>query len=171
VLRVSNSVAAGVVSRISSVRQAVMLVGLTRIRRWATLMVVDDVAEAPEAQLLTALTQARLCENLAPRFGTDPGAAFVAGLVTGMADLMASTPAAMAEQLPLTTEVADALTLGTGRLGALLTAVRAYEAGEWGSGELAGLSLDAMRWSTRTLTAAHRFSTGATKRRRGPVGR
>jgi c-di-GMP-related signal transduction protein len=171
VLRVSNSVAAGVVSRISSVRQAVMLVGLNRIRRWATLMVVDDVAEAPEAQLLTALTQARLCENLAPRFGTDPGAAFVAGLVTGMAELMASTPAAMAEQLPLTAEVSDALTAGTGRLGALLTAVRAYEAGEWGSGELAGLSLDAMRWSTRTLTAAHRFSPGATKRSRGAVGK
>ena len=171
VLRVSNSVAAGVVSRISSVRQAVMLVGLTRIRRWATLMVVDDVAEAPEEQLLTALTQARLCENLAPRFGTDPGAAFVAGLVTGMAGLMASTPAAMAEQLPLTIEVSEALTAGTGRLGALLTAVRAYEAGEWGTGELAGLSLDAMRWSTRTLTAAHRFSPSAAQRRRGTLGR
>jgi c-di-GMP-related signal transduction protein len=169
VLRVSNSVAAGVVSRISSVRQAVMLVGLNRIRRWATLMVVDDVAEAPEEQLLTALAQARLCESLAPRFRADPGAAFVAGLVTGMARLMAMTPAAMAEQLPLTTEVSDALTVGSGRLGDVLRAVRAYEEGEWGSGDLAGLSLDAMRWSTRTLTAAHRFSPSPTKRRRGPA--
>ncbi|WIM93751.1 HDOD domain-containing protein [Actinoplanes oblitus] len=158
VLRVSNSVAAGVVSRISSVRQAVMLVGLTRIRRWATLMVVDDVAEAPEEQLLTALTQARLCENLAARFGADQGAAFVAGLVTGMARLMGSTPSAMAEQLPLTADVADALTSGTGRLGQVLNAVSAYEAGEAGSADLAGPALDAMRWSTRTLTAAHRFN-------------
>ncbi|MEV0897517.1 HDOD domain-containing protein [Actinoplanes sp. NPDC049802] len=168
VLRVSNSVAAGVVSRISSVRQAVMLVGLNRIRRWATLMVVDDVAEAPEAQLLTALTQARLCENLAARFGADPGAAFVAGLVTGMAGLMSVTPAAMAEQLPLTAEVADAVTLGTGRLGRVVRAVQAYEEGEWGTGELAGLSLDAMRWSTRTLTAAHRFAPGKPRRRPAP---
>ncbi|BCJ40313.1 hypothetical protein GCM10010168_31720 [Actinoplanes ianthinogenes] len=158
VLRVSNSVAAGVVSRISSVRQAVMLVGLTRIRRWATLMVVDDVAEAPEEQLLTALTQARLCENLAARFGADQGAAFVAGLVTGMARLMGSTPSAMAEQLPLTSDVADALTNGTGRLGQVLNAVSAYEAGEAGSADLAVPALDAMRWSTRTLTAAHRFN-------------
>ncbi|GAA4586380.1 EAL and modified HD-GYP domain-containing signal transduction protein [Actinoplanes octamycinicus] len=158
VLRVSNSVAAGVVSRISSVRQAVMLVGLTRIRRWATLMVVDDVAEAPEEQLLTALTQARLCENLAARFGADQGAAFVAGLVTGMARLMGSTPAAMAEQLPLTADVADALTSGTGRLGQVLNAVSAYEKGEAGSADLAVPALDAMRWSTRTLTAAHRFN-------------
>ncbi|WP_433790285.1 EAL and HDOD domain-containing protein [Actinoplanes sp. CA-252034] len=169
VLRVSNSVAAGVVSRISSVRQAVMLVGLNRIRRWATLMVVDDVGEAPEEQLLTALAQARLCESLAPRFRADPGAAFVAGLVTGMARLMAMTPAAMAEQLPLTIEVSDALTVGTGRLGDVLRAVRAYENGEWGTGDLAGLSLDAMRWSTRTLTAAHRFSPTPSKRRRGPA--
>ncbi|WP_328476717.1 HDOD domain-containing protein [Actinoplanes sp. NBC_00393] len=163
VLRVSNSVAAGVVSRISSVRQAIMMIGLTHIRRWATLMVVDDVAEAPEEQLLTALTQARLCENLANRFGVDPGAAFVAGLVTGMARLMGLSPAAMTEQLPLAVEVSDALTYGTGRLGGLLEAVRAYEAGEWGSGDLAGPALDAMRWSTRTLSAAHRFVPAGTR--------
>ncbi|WP_307798108.1 EAL and HDOD domain-containing protein [Actinoplanes flavus] len=162
VLRVSNSVAAGVVSRISSVRQAIMMVGLTRIRRWATLMVVDDVGEAPEEQLLTALAQARLCESLAPRFGADPGAAFVAGLVTGMAGVMATTPAAMAEQLPLSTEVADALTHGAGRLGQVLSTVQAYENGEWGTGDLAGLSLDAMRWSTLTLTAANAYAPGKT---------
>ncbi|WP_239138321.1 EAL and HDOD domain-containing protein [Actinoplanes regularis] len=158
VLRVSNSAAAGVTSKISSVRQAVMLVGLTRIRRWATLMVVDDVAEAPEEQLLTALTLARLCENLAPRFGADPGAAFISGLVTGMARLTGCTAAAMAEQLPLTADVSDALTSGTGRLGAVLNAVRAYEAGESGHEDLAVPALDAMRWSTRTLTDAHGFT-------------
>ncbi|MFC7531120.1 EAL and HDOD domain-containing protein [Actinoplanes sp. GCM10030250] len=167
VLRVSNSVAAGVVSRVSSVRQAIMLIGLNHIRRWATLMVVDDVAEAPEEQLLTALTHARLCENLAHRFGADPAAAFVAGLLTGMARLMGTTPAAVAEQLPLSAEVADAVNLGTGRLGKLLDAVRAYEDGDWGTGDLAGPALDAMRWSTRTLTAAHRFTPSSPRRRMG----
>ncbi|MEU8243721.1 HDOD domain-containing protein [Actinoplanes missouriensis] len=159
VLRVSNSVAAGVVSRVSSVRQAIMLIGLTHIRRWATLMVVDDVGgEAPEEQLLTALTQARLCETVAPRFGADPAAAFVAGLINGMAELMAMTPAAMVEQLPLSEDVSDALTTGAGRLGEVLRAVRAYGDGEWGTGDLAGPFLDAMRWSTRTLSAAQRFA-------------
>ncbi|MEU4692831.1 HDOD domain-containing protein [Actinoplanes sp. NPDC023714] len=162
VLRVSNSVAAGVTSRISSVRQAIMMIGLTHIRRWATLMVVDDVGEAPEEQLLTALTKARLCENLAPRFRADPGAAFVAGLVSGMAELMAMTPAAMVEQLPLAADVSDALTTGSGRLGEVLRAVQAYGEGSWGSGDLAGPFLDAMRWSTMTLTAAQRFAPVAT---------
>ncbi|WP_229072564.1 EAL and HDOD domain-containing protein [Actinoplanes sp. DH11] len=164
VLRVSNSVAAGVVSRISSVRQAIMMIGLTHIRRWATLMVVDDVGEAPEEQLLTTLTQARLCETLAPRFRADPGAAFVAGLVSGMAELMSMTPAAMVEQLPLTADVSDALTTGAGRLGEVLRAVRAYGDGEVVQGDLAGPYLDAMRWSTRTLSAAQRFTpVGAPK--------
>ncbi|WP_433825293.1 EAL and HDOD domain-containing protein [Actinoplanes sp. CA-015351] len=162
VLRVSNSVAAGVVSRISSVRQAIMLIGLTHIRRWATLMVVDDVGEASEEQLLTALTQARLCETVAPRFGADPAEAFVAGLVNGMAQLMAMTPAAMVEQLPLTAEVSDALTTGSGRLGEVLRAVRAYGEGAWGTDDLAGPFLDAMRWSTRTLSAAQRFTPATT---------
>ncbi|BBH71165.1 hypothetical protein ACTI_78500 [Actinoplanes sp. OR16] len=162
VLRVSNSVAAGVTSRVSSVRQAIMMIGLTHIRRWATLMVVDDVGEAPEEQLLTALTKARLCENLAPRFRADPGAAFVAGLVSGMAELMALTPAAMVEQLPLADDVSDALTTGAGRLGDVLRAVQAYGDGDWGSGDLAGPFLDAMRWSTMTLSAAQRFTPVAT---------
>ncbi|RAK42793.1 diguanylate phosphodiesterase [Actinoplanes lutulentus] len=162
VLRVSNSVAAGVVSRISSVRQAIMLIGLTHIRRWATLMVVDDVGEAPEEQLLTALTQARLCETVAPRFGADPAEAFVAGLINGMAQVMAMTPAAMVEQLPLTAEVSDALTTGSGRLGEVLRAVRAYGEGDWGTDDLAGPFLDAMRWSTRTLSAAQRFTPATT---------
>jgi c-di-GMP-related signal transduction protein len=158
VLRVSNSVAAGVVSRISSVRQAIMMIGLTHIRRWATLMVVDDVGEAPEEQLLTALTQARLCENLAPRFGADPGAAFVAGLVSGMAAVMNMPLSAMIEQLPLSLDVSEALTLGSGRLGKVLEAVKAYSEGDLDSGDLAGPFLDAMRWSTRTLSAAQRFT-------------
>ena len=66
VLRASNSAAAGGASRVSSVRQAVVMIGLAHIRQWAMLMVIDDVAEATEDQMITALTRARLSENVAP---------------------------------------------------------------------------------------------------------
>jgi c-di-GMP-related signal transduction protein len=154
VLRASNSAFASTSNRISSIRQAVVMQGLDQIRRWAMLMVVDDVAEATEAQLVDALHRARLCNNLAPAFSADPDAAFVAGLVTAVAVLLAVTPAMLAQHLPLTEEIDNALARGTGNLGRLLRTVEAYQRGDmeafegqYSGAELTRTVMEAMRWS------------------------
>jgi EAL and modified HD-GYP domain-containing signal transduction protein len=160
VLRASNSAAAGTASRVSSLRQAVVMLGLPHIRQWAILMVVDDVAEATEAQLSAALTRARLCQNLAPKFGIDPDAAFMAGLITAVAVLLGITPAAMAHHLPLTADIDAALERGIGPLGQLLRVINAYERGDlaqvaatYKGEDLTGTVMDAMSWSTRAVQA------------------
>jgi c-di-GMP-related signal transduction protein len=155
VLRASNSAAAGAHSRVSSVRQAVVLIGMTQIRQWAMLMVIDDVAGATEDQMVTALARARLCENVAGLLAAPADPAFMAGLITGVAALLNLTHAAMAEQLPLAPEVSAALLHGAGPIGQVLRVVDAYENGELidlaGGRNLAGEYMDAMRWSTRAL--------------------
>jgi c-di-GMP-related signal transduction protein len=158
VLRASNSAAAGTASRVSSLRQAIVMLGLAHIRQWAILMVVDDVAEATETQLAEALTRARLCQNLAPKFGINPDAAFMAGLITAVAGLLGITSAAMAHQLSLTADIDAALERGIGPLGQLL--INAYERGDlaqvaatYKGGDLTGTVMDAMSWSTRTVRA------------------
>ena len=153
VLRVSNSAATGSPMRVSSVRQAVVMVGLAHIRQWAMLMVIDDVASATEEQMISALTRARLCENVAGLVGAAPDAAFMAGMIAGVAELLGLTPSAMAQQIPLATDVAEALVDGTGPLGEALQLVTAYEAGERNALDLATSYLDAMRWSTRAVQA------------------
>jgi EAL and modified HD-GYP domain-containing signal transduction protein len=153
VLRVSNSAASGSPSRVSSVRQAVVLVGLANIRQWAMLMVIDDVAEATDEQMIIALTRARLCESVAGPVGAAPEVAFMAGLIVGVAELLNLTPAAMAQQIPLTTDVAAALVDGAGPLGEVLRIVAAYESGERGALDLAACYMDAMLWATRTVRA------------------
>jgi EAL and modified HD-GYP domain-containing signal transduction protein len=157
VLRASNSAAAGAHARVSSVRQAVVLIGLAQIRQWAMLMVIDDVAEATEDQMVTALTRARLAENVARSVGAPPDAAFMAGLISGVALLLNLTPAAMAEQLPLAPEVSAALLHGIGPIGHVLKVVDAYETGDLtdiaDAPGLAGDYIDAMRWSTRAVQA------------------
>jgi c-di-GMP-related signal transduction protein len=160
VLRASNSAAAGTASRVSSLRQAVVMLGLAHIRQWAILMVVDDVAEATETQLAEALTRARLCQNLAPKFGINPDAAFMAGLITAVAGLLGITSAAMAHQLSLTADIDAALERGIGPLGQLLRVINAYERGDlaqvaatYTGGDLTGTVMDAMSWSTRTVRA------------------
>ena len=162
VLRASNSAAAGTASRVSSVRQAVVMVGFAHIRQWAMLMVIDDVAEATEEQMITALTRARLCENIARRIDAQPDAAFMAGIISGVAGLLGVTGAAMAAHLPLSPDVAAALTDRSGPLGRVLGEVDAYERGDLsgltGADDLPALYLDAMRWSTRAVQATSRIA-------------
>jgi c-di-GMP-related signal transduction protein len=153
VLRVSNSAAIGSPLRVSSVRQAVVMIGLAHIRQWAMLMVIDDVAEATEDQLITALTRARLCETVARSMQAAPDAGFMAGLIVGVAELLNLTSAAMAHQIPLAADVAAALTEGTGPLGEVLRIVTAYEADEPDARDLIVPYMEAMRWAALAVQA------------------
>jgi c-di-GMP-related signal transduction protein len=151
VLRASNSAAAGASSRVSSVRQAVVMVGLTHIRRWTILMVIDDLAEATEEQMIAVLARARFCENAARRLNASPDAAFMAGVVSGVAALLGMTRSVMAAQLPLSAEMSAALIRGVGPLGRVLQIVDAYDDGELLDADLAAHYMDAVRWSTRAV--------------------
>jgi len=158
VLRASNSAAAGHANRVSSVGQAVAMVGLKHIRQWAMLMVLDGLGGATEEHMLGVLTRARLCENVAPWFTADPESAFMAGVITGVAQLLGIPSGAMTDQFPLAPAVAAALTDGSGRLGQVLSAVDAYENGELSTFDLAPQYIAAVRWSTRTLDASTRLT-------------
>jgi c-di-GMP-related signal transduction protein len=158
VLRASSSAAAGGPSRISSVRQAVVMVGLEHVRQWAMLMVIDDVAGATEDQMIAALTRARLSENVAVMLGAPADTAFMAGLIGGVADLLGLAHSAMADQLPLSADIVAALVEGTGPLGEVLAVVTAYEQGDPATGDLAGRYLDAIRWSARAVAATSRLT-------------
>jgi EAL and modified HD-GYP domain-containing signal transduction protein len=151
VLRASNSAAAGATSRVSSVRQAVVMVGLPHIRRWTILMVIDDLTEATEEQMVAVLARARFCENVAGVVGAPADAAFMAGLISGVAALLGMTRAGMAAQLPLSTEMSAALVRNAGPLGRVLRIVDAYDAGESLGADLAAHFMDAMCWSTRAV--------------------
>jgi c-di-GMP-related signal transduction protein len=160
VLRASNSAAAGATNRISSVRQAVVMLGVAQIRRWAVLMVVEDVSEAAEAQLVEALTRARLCQNLAGKFRADPDAAFMTGLITAVADLLHVSPASMAHKLPLAPDIDAALQRGAGPLGQMLRVVDAYQRGDvaqaaaaYEADNLTRAVMEAMRWASQAVHA------------------
>jgi c-di-GMP-related signal transduction protein len=159
VLRASNSVAAGHANRVSSVRQAVVMVGLPHIRQWALLMALDDVGGTTEEHMLGVLTRARLCENIATWFGAAPEAAFMSGVISGVGHLLSVAPATMAEQFPLAPAIVAALTEGAGKLGRVLRAVDAYEKGEFGTFDLAGQYMDAVRWSTRAIDQSERAAS------------
>jgi c-di-GMP-related signal transduction protein len=129
-LQATNSAASGLTVRVSSVREAAVLLGLTTIRQWVGLMLLSDLAEATEEQLAVVMTRARLCQIVAERLELAADVGYGVGLLSGVADLLRRPAGEVARELPLTADVVDALADGSGRLGQMLTAVLGYERGD-----------------------------------------
>jgi EAL and modified HD-GYP domain-containing signal transduction protein len=156
ILQGVNSASNGLRREVSSVFEAVVLLGMVQVRRWATLMLAVDVSEGNDEHLTEAVIRARMCQTLAERLGGPGHTAFTVGLLSAVGEFLNLPAAELTEHLPLTAEVAAAVIRGEGPLGDVLTAVRAYEQGNLvdpHGPNLAEHLLAAMRWSTATLDA------------------
>jgi EAL and modified HD-GYP domain-containing signal transduction protein len=158
-LRATNSAASGLTQRVASIRDAVVILGLQRIREWVTLMAISDISAAGEDQLATALVRARMCQTVAEQRGLAPESGFTVGLLSAVAELIDQPATALVQDLPLTTEVSTALARAQGPLAEVLSLVHAYENADLDAlrqapphaGQLAEAYLAALAWSTRTL--------------------
>ncbi|HLL68673.1 MAG TPA: HDOD domain-containing protein [Micromonosporaceae bacterium] len=129
-LAAANADALGLPVQVSSVHEAVMLLGIERLRDWAALMLVSDLHHGDETGLSPAVRRARMCQNLAERLGVPPEPAYTVGLISAAAELLGEPAAELAPRLPLSYEVTEALVAGTGPLGELLSLVFAYESSD-----------------------------------------
>jgi EAL and modified HD-GYP domain-containing signal transduction protein len=156
-LRYINSAMTGVSQKITSVRQAVTLLGLNRIRVVATLLGLAAQSNKPHELLITALVRARTCEVIAQRQRMqDPQSGFVVGLFS-LLDAMFDQPLEdLIGKLPLAETITDAILRREGELGEILQAVCCFERGDWTSLESStwnGASmrqsyLEAIRWTS-----------------------
>jgi c-di-GMP-related signal transduction protein len=161
-LRIANSASNGLRRPVSSIRDAVVLVGLARLRSWMILITLSDVAGSSE-HLIGALIRARTCETIARLVdGVRPDTAFTAGLLHAIAELLGTSPEHLLEGMPpMAQELQDALRGMDGDLAQLLRAVVSYE-----RQDLAGLKdleipmseislayLAALAWTSRTMEA------------------
>jgi c-di-GMP-related signal transduction protein len=161
-LRATNNAANGMAARVSSVHDAIVLLGLRRVCQWVTVMLVGDLAEASEELVTATLTRARLCRSVALHLSLPAEAAFTVGLLSSVADIIGEPAGTVAGNLPLTELVAAALTTGSGPLGAVLTLVRQYEngdldalaAGPMPTGMLATAYLHAIAWAEQSTRVA-----------------
>ena len=129
-LRYINSAAVALRSTVSSLRQALMLVGANTVRQWLLLVLLGDVGSMKPAVLSAALLRARLCETLAPEMRVrNRDSAFIVGLLS-VCDALLETPLdEIIPALPLADDVKDAIVSRSGPLGALLTAAVELEQG------------------------------------------
>lgn len=157
VLKGVNAAASGLNRKVSSVADAVMLLGTRQIHQWVTLMLVSDLAEGDENRLTEAVTCARLCQTLAEHEGAAGSTAFTAGLLAAVSDILSMSTADLASRLPLADDITDVMVHGQGPLAPILAAVRAYQQGVpagTSDVDVADHYLAALRWSTGTLRPA-----------------
>ena len=141
ILRYVNSAYVGLPKRVESIDHAACMVGIDRIRTWATLIIMaSDKTKAHEI-LVIALVRAKMCERLGHRLGsTTPEKFFTMGLLSVMDALYESSMSDILEKLPLPEDIMEALINKTGDMGLVLSCMKAYEEGEWM--ELKHLQLD-----------------------------
>jgi EAL and modified HD-GYP domain-containing signal transduction protein len=162
-LKIANSAESGR-RQLGSIRDAVVLVGLARLRAWMVLIATEGTGSQRE-QVSTAMIRARTCELVAPTVSKDvrPDTAFTVGLLHGVSEALGIPVERFLDGLPaLSDELRSALSGEPGPLRDVLEAVLAYEQGRLAdildgpttAGRLATAYLDALAWTTGTLSGA-----------------
>ena len=131
-LRYINSAFFGLRFEISSIGQALALLGLENLKRWATLTVLASVDGKPPELTVTALVRARFCERAGRQLpGPRPGELFTLGLFSVIDALMDAPIEDVLKLIPFPPDMYEALTARKNEKGALLKCVTALEAGEF----------------------------------------
>jgi EAL and modified HD-GYP domain-containing signal transduction protein len=151
-LRFVNSAGTGLRSRVSSLRQALVLVGAKTVQQWALLVLLTDIGRARPAVLSAGLIRARLCQSLAKDAGVDVDAMTAVGLLSVVDALLDAPLDEIIGSLPLTTEIQDAIVQHTGPMGELLEqACRLQHGAAAPSLRNAMHVRDAFEWADATL--------------------
>ncbi len=128
-LQLANSALFQVHTPIASIPQAITVIGLAALGRWAALLMLAGLTDCPPSYLERAIERGRMCELLARRTGASEDSAYLAGLLSILDAAMGVPLKDLAPRLPLSAEIKAALADRSGSLGKLLEAVTSYEAG------------------------------------------
>lgn len=124
-LRTANSAAAGSRNEVTSLRQALVLIGPRRLRSWVVLTLLEGgTTTSSSDDLWRVLARAFACQKLA---ASQEDLAFTIGLLSGAADLLGSDPALVADGAGVGGEARAALLDAQGDAGRALAAVLAHE--------------------------------------------
>ena len=132
VLRLANSAMQGHASPVTTVREALLMVGEDAIRRMTTVAVVSALASDRSAALVSmALSRAHFCEMLGPSLGEVPARMYLLGMIS-MLDVLLQTPLPrILDTLPISSEMKAALAGDDTASGRVLLLVRSLESCDW----------------------------------------
>lgn len=155
ILRIINSPYIGFRRVITSLKHAVVVLGLEAMRDWFIVIALTNIDDKPNELILMAIQRAAMMKSLSDHFQVDRDAAFTTGLFSLIDAIMDQPMSAILNTLPLSDDITSALNTEEGNLGKLLKAVVFYERGQWekledshgGSNEFSTHYIEAMNWA------------------------
>lgn len=167
-LRLVNSAAFGLSRDVESLRQAIMLLGLNKLRNWVNLLALSNLSGKPHELSIAALTRARMCELIATEINqrSRPDSFFTVGLLSTL-DAFLDTPLEqLLANLSLSESLNSAMLNHSGPEGMVLQIVQCHEQGEWEkidweslaaagltAEKLAKIYVDSLRWVAETMNS------------------
>jgi c-di-GMP-related signal transduction protein len=161
ILRLANSALQGHPGTITSIREALLLVGDDAVRRLVTVAMAGALAaHRSPAVVDMALARARFCELLAPSIGGQPPQFYLLGILSLLDVLLETTLDRILQSLPVSPAIKGALAGDASPAGHALSLVRHLEACEWtqceelqhslnlAEGAVADFYVQAVRWAS-----------------------
>ena len=133
-MRLINSAYFKRAKEISSIRQAIVMIGEAGIRRFLSLISMAGlVANKPDELIRASLIRAKFCELLGNHRGSnaEKSELFTLGLFSLIDAIMDDSMENLMSQIPLSGKIKEALITRTGDLNGYLSLVESYEKGNW----------------------------------------
>ena len=126
-LRLVNSALFWMPSTITSIRNALMMVGDDEMRKLVTVALTSTMAADRPALVTLALERAKFCELLAPVIKQEPSRLYLLGMLSLMDSFLGLPMTQILGSLPLDQEMKEALLGEKGSLNGVLKMVREVE--------------------------------------------
>ncbi len=165
-LRFVNSAGFGARGRVSSIRQALILIGEVEFRKLVTIAAAaclgSGAHQSPELMLL-CLHRARFCELMAPIAGQATAEQYLIGLLSVLDAMLNVSMQQVLQMLPLRPAAAAVLLGEPSPIDLPLNLIRYYEQSQWEvcaaacrslnitEAELTTLYLDSLRWANQQI--------------------
>ncbi len=131
-LKLVNSAAYRRARTIESIHMAVMMIGISKIKSWSSLLALSKMDDKPVALRQISLARAKLCELLSEKLSPDQGDLyFTTGLLSSL-DAYFDTPLKkLLLSIPLEGTISDALAHYRGKAGLAVHTAKHYEQSKW----------------------------------------
>ncbi len=132
-LQIINSAAYAKVKKIESIHQAIVYMGLEKLREWGSLIALSAVSSRSPEQMLNAMIRAKMCELLANHIGEQQSSDryFMVGLFSMLDALLDEELITLLEKINIDQDATKALLQKEGSMGEILKDVLSYENAHW----------------------------------------
>jgi len=118
-------------SRIDSLQEALVTLGMVEIKRWLSILAMSNFEDVPDVLIFSSVFRGNMCKNLAICLHEpDPDAFFTVGLFSHLETLLGMSFEGIFEQMNLSDRLVDGLIERKNKMGVILDLVIDFEQGK-----------------------------------------